>query len=458
LPWPPNRVAHSAVGTIALVVSVVASAYLNAFSGAFQFDDYNVIVNNPAVHSWSTWLSSMPGIRPLLKLSYTLNWTSGFGLFGFHLVNLLCHAGNAVCVYLLCRLWMKASGRGGEWNLQIAVTAAVFFALHPAQTEAVTYVSGRSVSLMALCYLGAMVAHLRAEERRDGLWRDALSPLLFATALLSKETAWTLPFALLLLDVGRDRSDWRRALWRLRAHWAVLGVSLGAMLSVEGYRRLALGSITARTLKENLLTQIGGQFYLLTQPLLLLRTNIDPDLPAVGSLNIDLAAKAAVLGALLLMGALQMRRRPWLGIGILWFFLHLLPTNSLLPRLDVANDRQLYLAMIGPAALLAGILRFGVPRPAAVALTLILAHGLGLATIARNRDYRTEIALWQATVQSSPHKARAWNNLGYAYQTAGEVRAARESYTRALAIDPSHPKALFNAASLPPLDTVHDPR
>ena len=431
-----------------LLVGAVALVYLNAFWGAFQFDDYNVIVNNPAVRSWPAYLASMPGIRPLLKLSYTLNWTAGLGLFGFHLANLACHAGNALCVYLLCRRGIEAVG-GRQEARPIALTAALLFALHPAQTEAVTYISGRSVSLMSLFYLSGLLAYVRRDGRGGAFLRYGLSPLLFVAALLTKETAWTLPFALLLWEIGVRRSGWREALWRLRAHWAALGLAAGAMLASEGYRRLLLGSITARTLRENLLTQVGGQFYLLTKPLLALQVNIDPDLPVHTSLSPTLALEAALLLTLIVVGCLYLHRRPWLGAALLWTFLQLLPTNSVLPRLDVANDRQLYLAMIGPAVLLSvGCWRL-LPGRAAAAAAVALALTLAATTIARNHDYRTEISLWQSTVQASPLKARVWNNLGYAYQMAGDVETARQAYRRALELDPDHQKAKFNAAALP---------
>ena len=87
------------------------------------------------------------------------------------------------------------------------------------------------------------------------------------------------------------------------------------MLVVEGYRRLLLGSLMARTLKVNLLTQIDGQFYLLTQPLWLLRVNIDPELSVHTGLDAALLLKGAVLLTLALVGSLQLRRRPWLGVG-----------------------------------------------------------------------------------------------------------------------------------------------
>jgi hypothetical protein len=239
------------------------------------------------------------------------------------------------------------------------------------------------------------------------------------------------------------------SLQRLRGHAVALGALGLAMAATEGYRRLFVGSLAVRTLKENLLTQIDGQLYLLTQPLLLLHINIDPDLPIYSALSTAVFLKATMLLALLLLGVFQLRARPWLGVGVLWWFLHLVPTNSILPRLDVANDRQIYLAIIGPVVTLSIALWTRASRSVAVAAMLTLSIGLGGATMLRNRDYRTQISLWQVTVEASPRKARAWNNLGYAHQLAGDIEAARAAYGRALELEPDHPQALFNAASLP---------
>src|SRR5574339_147144 len=60
-----------------LLLAAILVAYANAVGGSFQFDDFNVIVRQPAVHSLAAWWDSMPGIRPLLKLSYTLSWSAG---------------------------------------------------------------------------------------------------------------------------------------------------------------------------------------------------------------------------------------------------------------------------------------------------------------------------------------------------------------------------------------------
>jgi len=423
---------------VIVLVALVVAAYLNSFDGAFQFDDYRVIVDNPRVHSWSAWLASMPGIRPLLKLSYVISWTPGTGAAAFHAFNLLCHLGSTLLVFALLRRFTAQPATRGLPVL----FAALVFALHPAQTEAVTYISGRSVSFMAVCYLGAVFAYVEGRERNRPWLHGVLSPLLFVAAMLVKETAWTLPFALLLWERLQRQAAWRDAAARLARHFAVLAGVAALVLASPDYRYLLGISLATRPPLENLAAQIHGVFYLITRPLLGLQMNSDPQV----SLDVPLmftAAKAGVLACLLWLGFHQWRQRPWLAFGILWFFLHLLPTNSLIARLDLANDRQLYLALMGPAWIAAHSL-VAVPRRAALSMGIAVVALLAAATFARNLDYRDEVRFWQAAVQASPAKARPWNNLGYALQTAGRTDEARAAYQQALALDPAQMQAGVN--------------
>ena len=438
---------------VAILLAAIGIAYLNAFRGSFQFDDYNVIVHNPAVHSWGAWLHSMPGIRPLLKLSYVLSWAAGMGAPGFLLINVLCHGANVLLVYALAVRWSGTHGPREAAPRAVGLAAALLFALHPANSEAVTYISGRSVSLMATAYLGSLLIYLRGRERESRALAGLASPALFLAALAVKETAWTLPLALLLWEAARPSGGLREGFRRLWPHWAALALGATAMLALPGYRRLLEVSLATRSLAEQLLTQIGGQCYLLTQPLLLLRLNIDPDLPVHTTVTDGLLLQGAILAGLVVLGLMQLRHRPWLGVGLLWFFLHLLPTNAMLPRLDVANDRQLYLAMIGPGFLVAVTLPRIPWRSARWGVAAALLVALGAATVLRNHEYRSEVALWEATARSSPGKARAWNNLGYAHQLAANHEAARQAYLRALQLDPGYPKARANLDALPPQQT-----
>ncbi len=456
-----------------LLVGAAIAAYLNAFRGDFQFDDYNVIGNNPAVHSLSAWLADIRGIRPLLKLSYTLNWTSGLGIFGFHLFNTAVHAANTVMVFLLLRRLGDGERSAGNaaadrgpgnylyyyqrppWGWAWVLFAGLLFALHPVQTEAVTYISGRSMSLMACFYLGSMLAYIRGRERGSKVWLYLVSPSLFVLALLTKETAVTLPAALLLWEVaGRPRSAGVRSILRAQAgHWAVLLAALAFLAAHPGYAAFLSSNFAIRGPGENLLVQIDGVSYLLSKLVWPVSLNIDPVLPAASGWTWGLAGKALALGALIAAAVVSFGRRPWIFFGVLWFFLHLLPTNSIVPRLDGANERHLYIAAIGlffaaSVELREWSLRAGAGRrvlQAGAAAVLIL---LGSLTVSRNADYRTEIAMWESSVRADPRNARAFNNLGHAYALAGETGKARRAYQEALFLNPGYDLARRNLAIL----------
>jgi len=417
-----------------VLVAAVLAAYANAFGGSFQFDDFNVIVRQLAVHSLAAWWDSMPGIRPLLKLSYALSWIAGGGsAIAFHAVNVALHAANALLAWAVLRVLWRRMGAGEAEAAAFA--GALLFALHPAHTEAVTYVSGRSVSLMALFYLGSVLAYLRAAPR----W---ISPALFAAAVATKEVAVTLPAALLLCEAIdlRQPFDLRAALRRQRAHWALLAIGLAVMAMLPRYREMLEASLALRGLKEQLALQAAAIMRHAGVLVLAVPPNIDPEVPFAPA-----PAGFAILAAIA-VGLSLLRLQPWHAVALVWFFLHLAPTNSLLARADAVNDRQLYLASIGPLAL-AGLAIALLPRWRAGVLVAAAAI-LFAATVARNQDYRSEVALWSDTARKSPGSPRAWNNLGYAYQLEGRREQARDAYERALALDPQDLKARINLQGL----------
>ncbi len=424
-----------------IALAGVLLVWTTGWSGIFQFDDYNVIVHYPPVHAWSALWADLPhGLRPLLKVSYTLNWTSG-GLPGFHIFNTVVHLLCTLLVYALARRMLDWRTVGAVSSTHgTALLVALLFAVHPVQTEAVTYISGRSASLMALFYLGALLAHDQALRRsaRSGCWQ-ALALLSLVAAVATKETAFTWPVAVLLWDAAAVRTMRWRALLR-RYLW--YGLALAAMALVLAgharYQRLLEHSAQLHTPLENLFTQSYAMLYLLGQWGLPWRSNIDPDLPLLT--GGALAWGGVVLWCGLLVWAVQgwQRQRLWV-FALLWWLLHLLPIYVVLARVDVVNDRQLYLAawptlvpivLLGQRLIGKSRLRTG----AAAVFVLVLA---GL-TVQRNQHFRSEVALWQSTVRLSPNKARPHNNLGYALFEAGDFKGASAAYHRALALNPDY--------------------
>ena len=144
----------------------------------------------------------------------------------------------------------------------------------------------------------------------------------------------------------------------------------------------------------------------------------------------------------------QWAGRRWLSLGIVWYFVQLSATNSVVPRLDVANDRQLYLALAGPAWMSGAALGSVDSRSLRAAACVSVFAALAAATVMRNGDYRTETSFWESAARVSPGKARVWNNLGYARQSSGDIPGARQAYERALQLDPDHIKARINLSTL----------
>jgi tetratricopeptide (TPR) repeat protein len=128
--------------------------------------------------------------------------------------------------------------------------------------------------------------------------------------------------------------------------------------------------------------------------------------------------------------------------------LQLIPLYVFLPRLDIANDRQMYLA--GWPLLLALSIELKLWLNERIFALAIAALFLSLITLTvlRNQVYANEIALWEDTSLKSPDKARVHNNLGYAYLLDHRDADARREFSAALQIDPTLSKASNNLRQL----------
>ena len=432
-----------------VLLLAVAAAGATSFAGGWVNDDWRVLVEDPRVQSLSAWWGAMPGIRPLLKLSYALNHQSGLGLAGFHAVNLLIHAGAALLVHALLLRLERRSDPGAPAS-GAALVGALAFALHPVQTEAVTYLSGRSAALAALLALGSTVAWLDARERGEP-WRTWLAAGLFAAALAVKEYVLVLPLALLLVEAADARRPFspRRALAALAPLWLVLAGAAALVLSSPTYRWLLGAGLSLRPPGLNLPTQLQAVAWLTGQLARPWRLSAEPGLGSVEGWTPSLAALAAVLVALVALGSWLLRRRPAAGLALLWYLLWLSPTGWLVPRGDPASERQLYLALVGPAWLAGrGLVAWAgaaTARRAAVG-GLLLALGAGFA--ARSLVYRDELTFWADAAAKVPGSARSWNNLGVALAEACRPAEAERVFQRSLQAAPGYLRAELNLGLL----------
>jgi len=186
------------------------------------------------------------------------------------------------------------------------------------------------------------------------------------------------------------------------------------------------------------------------------KQNFDHDLPEFHSpFQWPQPLDLLILGGLAIASMVAARRFPLITFGVGWFFIQLLPT-ALIPRNDLLSERNLYLASVG---LMLAIVVLGtrvrhwlttlLPHPhvvrfgtSGVSLAIVLA--LCLVTFQRNALYRDPILLWSDTVQKSPNKARAHNNLGHAYAMQNNWEMATEKFRIAARLDPDYALAQKN--------------
>ena len=445
---PPGADRRARLGPALVVLAAVCLAYANALCASFQFDDWDVIVRDPRVQSLTAWWDAMPGIRPLLKLSYALNHASGFGVVGFHAVNVVVHAISGLLVLELVYPLAARSGADRNAATRLSLSTALLFTLHPVQTEAVTYASGRSASLYVALALASIVLWVRGRDRRRAELSYLASPILMLLALAVKESAVVVPAVLLLWiasDAGRP-FHLAAALRETTAHWVALILTLAAGLSLPAYQAFVETSLATRSPVENLVAQVHGVAYLLGQLVRIDRLNADPALPAVTSWD-----ATGVLLAVTLLGAVGaalagLRRWPLASFAVLWPAIWLLPTNSLLARLDLVNDRQWYGALLGPALLIGlGLERLGRRTPAGSHLALaVLFLVAAIATHRRNDVYRDEVRFWSDVLVQSPNNARAFSNLGIALAERCDLPGAERAWRRALELDAGFVRAAVN--------------
>jgi len=156
-----------------LIVLAAAAAYRHSFRGPFVYDDLSAIVTNSTIRQlWPIWPVLSPpregetvSGRPLLNLSLAVNYAiSGLEVWSYHAANLLIHITAALLVFGIVRRTLLTPALGdrlGRAATALALASAMLWAVHPLQTESVTYISQRAESLAGLFYLLTLYCVIR---------------------------------------------------------------------------------------------------------------------------------------------------------------------------------------------------------------------------------------------------------------------------------------------------------
>ncbi|MCE9593032.1 MAG: tetratricopeptide repeat protein [Planctomycetes bacterium] len=432
----------------AVLVAVTVAAYWSSFDGVFHWDDEDDLLRNPFIRDFATaWNApSQGGLagRPVASYTFALNYAlGGYATFGWHLVNLAIHS-SAVCLVfaILRRTFSSASFDASVRSraVWLAAFVALLWAVHPLQTQSVTYFVQRVESLMGLFVLATLYAAIRAfDGPRSFAWSLACVGACWL-AVGTKEVAVVAPFLVWIYDrtfaAGSFAEAWkrRRGLYLgLASSWILLACLVVASEGRSESVDVGVAGVWAYLRVQAFALATYVKLAVVPYPLIFdygVRIQVAPWVWA--------SAGAAIVAALVFTVVAVVRGRP-IGFALAWFFLILAPTSSVLPIVtEFVAEHRMYLPLAGLLAIAVVFVgaRVKLPSSLAAAFGVCVVIAFGALTFARNRDYHDPDGMWADVVAKCPTNDRAQNNFGNCLRAKGDLDGAFEHYAKACELAP----------------------
>jgi len=454
------------ITALLLIAASLFLAYSNAFHGEFVFDDHSHItipayVKITDLSPQSLYKAATGDRSPnrwLPKLTFALNYYfGGLDVRGYHLVNIIIHVVNAGLLYALTIATLNMPALREKRHKQaipVALATALLWALHPVQTNAVTYITQRMTSLAALFFLASLLFYIVARTRAASgagrvLFYSAcvISGLM---AMVSKESSVVLPaviFGYEYFFIAAPGKINIKKTSALLAGFAVFLVGAGWFY----YGQDPFSALLEKydpwyfTLTERLLTETRVLFFYISLLLLPLpsRLNLDHDFRLSTGL---LTPPQTLLSIIALVGlvwlcVLLFRRHRLLSFAIFWYLINLVIESSVIP-LALVYEYRLYLpsTFVVLAAVACLYQQFGQREKLLTGGLVVTALALMLFTWQRNKVWETEVSLWRDVVKKSPQRAKGYVHLGNSLyrQSGNETLEEQEKlYLKALELDPN---------------------
>jgi protein O-mannosyl-transferase len=455
--------------TAALVLLLTFFAYAGHFNNPFQFDDAHTIEFNMSIRDMSNLpsfftdaatFSTNPANRawrPGVTTLNAINTAMSGGVpkpFWFHVTIFTGFILLGVLLFFMIWHLLRQSFphfKGLHWA---ALGATGLFWLHTANAETINYIISRSDAGSTLMIVAGLLLFMKSVRARN----NYLFILPFIIGFLIKEPAvMAVPLLLVYLWLyGSGENSFRK-------QWVKLAVAMGVLI---------LMFLISRVFTPATWTSGGGKWYeyLATQFFVIVHyfntfflpvnLSADTDWELVTTLTDDrVFAGLFIIGMLLLLAWRCSKHKETRGItfGLLWFFLALAPTSSVMPFAEVLNDHRTYFPYIGLIiALVSGVVfllnkyethaKIGVIRYSAMGAfaLLLLLHTFG--TRQRCLVWSSAETLWKDATEKSPGNGRAWMNYGLALMQRGDLANAETQFAEALRLSPYYSYANINMA------------
>lgn len=185
---------HESGLNLLILTAVSIWLYRGSLNVFFIADDTDwILIAKPPVDlSFFLRRTGLAAFRPVINFLFFLQYT----LFGlqyplYHLANIFFHCFNTALVYILLLHFFK--------DKRCVFLSALFFAVTYSHHQAVIWIGAIVDEVCAFFYLSSVLFFLKFYGSRSRLF-FIVSLLMYGLALGAKETAVTLPLALLLLD------------------------------------------------------------------------------------------------------------------------------------------------------------------------------------------------------------------------------------------------------------------
>ncbi len=448
---PVHKSSVQALICLALLITTLA-VYSQVRTYDFvNYDDPDYVTGNSHVRdgltaagvAWTFTTTSAANWFPITWLSHMTD-VQLFGLQSgrHHLISVFIHALSTLLLFLLLRRMT-----GALWS---SAFVAFVFALHPLHVESVAWIAERKDVLCGLFWVLTLWAYVKYTDR-PGIARYVLMLLLFCCGLMSKQMIITLPLVALLLDVWplrRFQVNLRRViLEKLPLFGLALAASVVTILvQKHGGAISSLDELPLVLRVQNALLSYMTYLVKFFWP-----SNLAMFYPYPADLAVWKAVAACiVLAGITVMALLSISRRPYLTVGWLWYLITLGPVIGIVQiGLQSRADRYTYFPIVGISIMLA----WGLPdilqglrhrKHIVGALAAVACSGMLIVTWFDIQHWRDSISLSQHAIQVTDSNYVAYNNLGVALRSKGNLGAAIASFQEALQIKPRYGDAEDN--------------
>ena len=361
---------HLIAGSLIAILTLIV--YSNTFHASFHFDDTPQIVENYQIRNLDNLPDILKGQRGLAMATFAINYAiGGLNVMGYHIVNLAIHIMNGIMVYFLVFITLRGilgtDLKSVPKAKRIAIYTALLFAVHPIQTQAVTYIVQRMEILASMFMLIALLLFIKAVKTSMITLRIFLYGTIAVSYMLgfySKEIAITLPALVFLYDYCfLAEGDFKKIMARMPLYFVLLAMlaffttrTLTGLQETPGESASAGFGVQSITSNEYLFTQFNVLWTYLRLLILPVNQNLDYDYPVAKSI-FEFPTFLSFVGILLILVSAFYLLTPYasrfthygrlIAFFILWFFIILSPTSSFIPIIDVIFEHRLYLASVG---------------------------------------------------------------------------------------------------------------